>query len=318
MWLTRSVVIYCDSSSVTKQLGELIRSFGWNIALVADSLEESLLAIRQGKAAILIAEEHAEAPFFLTQRRLIADDFGCLTPVLGIVTAHKRFDRELLLKIGSPDIIAKPLGPATFVPGFSNVLKKWESKLYTAVRASQFKLIRGQREEALRMLTKLTEFAAVQNIAYNFLAVDLLKAGKPKECERFLLDVINNRPGNMALLILLGQLYLSYSAPRLALNIFTRAQIAFKQTPILLPDIIQAHLMLNNFDTAIGLMQDLVNHDFMRFTMANYLARTLMAAGLQDRLAQVVGDRTDIIANVRKAWTQAENFQSKELPVMVS
>ncbi len=318
LWLTKSVVVFCDNNSSTKQLGDLLRSFNWNIGAIVNTFEEALNIIRQGKASILIAEESQETPFFITQRQLIGDEIGALTPLLGIVSSNRKSDRDLLLRIGAPDLMMKPLTPATFVPGFSNVLRKWESKLFTAVRSCQFRLIRGQRDEALKMLTKLTTFPVVQNLASNALAMDLLKSGKPKECERFLLNAINNRPGNMTLLILLGQLYLTYASPRLALNIFTKAQVAFKQTPILLPDIIQAHLMLNNFDTAISLMQDFLNYNFMRSNMANFLARTFIAAGLQSNVEQLLSDRPDISISVKKAWQQAENFQIRDMPIMVS
>ena len=318
IWLTRKIVVYSDSPDSLKPLRDLIRSFGWSLADIKPTLAEALAMIRQGQASIVIADESPNSPFFLTQRQMIADEIGCLTPLMGIVTAQKKMDKDLLMRIGSPDIIERPFSPATFIPGFSNVLRKWETKLFTAIRASQMRLMRGQRSQGLGMLQKLTEYPPVQNLAQIALAIDMMQTGKPMECERFLLSAINRSPGNITLFILLGQLYLNYASPRLALNLFTKAQMAFKQTPILLPDIIQAHIMLNNFDSAIGLMQDLVGQDYMRTTLVGFLARTLMAAGMTDKLSILLGDRIDIIQSIRKSWIHAENFQAKDQPIMVS
>lgn len=306
LWIKQAAIVVSDSPNIHMLLRELLRSYHWNVADSTSSIEVAVASLRKGGASMVIIDDTLTSPAAKAVRYLMSDPVGIVTPMLCFTLEAHREESLALARIGRPKLVDKPLTPAKFLPGFVSLVKMWESDAYVVMRRATQEFLTGNQAQCLKLLLKLAEHKDTQAMASEALSLHMRRFGKIKEAESVLLNSLRNSPRELGTMLLLADLYLHSSMPRLAHRLLAGARNAYPTSVTVLVDSIQASLMTGQTVEAIDHLFALQKRGYLEEEVNNTLARLLFAEGREIDTESVLNNNKAALKRIQSGWATAE------------
>jgi Flp pilus assembly protein TadD len=305
-WPRQAALVISDSSNIHMLLRELLRTYNWTIADSMPSVESAIAALKQGFAHLIVVDDTVEAPAAKSMRYLMTEPIGLATPTLCFTLEAHNSESQALARLGRPMLVEKPLTPAKFVPGFVALVRTWEAEPYLSLRQSNYHLMNGNEAQCLKTLLRLAENKDSQAIASQTLSLHLRRLGRIKEAETVLLNSLRRSPRELATMLLLADLYMHSSMPRLAHRLLAGARQIFPNSLTIVIDAVQAALMVGNTPEAIELLYHLQRRAYLEEEVSDHLARLLFAEGREAETEKILNNNRVALKKIQTGWSSAE------------
>jgi Flp pilus assembly protein TadD len=305
-WPRQAAIVVSESPNVHMLLRELLRSYAWTVIESTPSVERAIDMVRQGQAFLIIVDDTAQAPAVRHIRHLLSDPLAVCTPILSFLLEAHKHESHAIAKLGRPQIVDKPLTPSKFIPGFVNLVRNWEKEPLIGVRRANYQLIAGNEGAALKTLLKVAENDTVQALCAQGLALHLRRLGKIKEAETLLLNSLKRAPRELGTMMTLADLYLHAAMPRLAQRLLATARNTFNPSMCMLPDLVQASLLLGQVDKAVEHLYTMQRAGFREDETTAFLARLLIAEGRESEAEKVLNNNKAALKRIQSGWDTAE------------
>lgn len=285
---------------------EMVTNIGWRVAETTTSMDAALNIIRTGKASLIILDDNIAEPVSFLMRRLIGDPLGVLTPTIALVLEQNRREAEALSRMGKPEVIPHPLSVGAFAPRLRGLLKRWEVPFMESCRQAAGLVILGKVETGLRMLTQLNNSDPPSSLPTQALAYFYRQLKEHRTAEKILLAALQKSPTDLGCIFSLSDLYLHSAMPGYALKLLSGAATAFSTSLTLLPDLVEACVMLGRLDEAIVYLYRMHDADFLGSFTQNYLVRLLLAEGRDQEVGRLAARRRELTLRTMKTWSDFE------------
>ncbi len=277
---------------------------GWRPGIITHSIDQCLKALNAGTCSIIVVHDSPEVPASFLLRAQIVDPVGIITPTLVVIDPAHSSEAAILKDFGQPDLINNINNPAEFTDGFEWMLRRWSTGNLRKLIGARKIYIGKDFKNAAQALTALRSEVDVQHLVTPFIAQLLMKQSQFKSAENYLLQALKIHPRNIGLIATLSELYLRAAMPSTALLVLDAARKNHGTLRPLYADQVQAHLMLNQIEECIPLLEALVRENYRSKDAGFALARCLMAEGYSERLqrttAQIDINETDF----KNAWNR--------------
>lgn len=287
-------------------LREILRGYSWSILDATASIERAVQTIRQGQAFLLIVDDTPQMPLVRQLRYQLSDPVGALTPVLGFLLETHRHETAAIQHMGRPQVVDKPLTPSKFVPGFVNLVRTWEREPFVSLRRANYQFLSGNDAAGLRLLVKLTELEQTQHFAAIAIASHLRRMGKIKQAESILLAMLKKSPRELGTMTALADLYMHAAMPKVAHRLLSSARATYSQSMSMMPDMVQASLLMGNMSDAIACLYIMHKAAFMEPETSDFLARLLFAEGRESEAEHVLSTNKNALKRIQAGWSASE------------
>lgn len=312
LWPRQTAIVVSQSPNVHMLLRELLRSYQWTVIDSTPSVEKAVSAVKQGLAYLIIVDDTIEVPAVTNIRYLLTDPVAAVTPVLSFLLDHHKGEQKALRHLGQPEIVDKPLTPSKFVPGFVNLVKRWETEPYLTLRRANYQFLNGNDQTGLKHLLGLKDNTIIQHLVAQALSLHMRRIGKVKEAETFMLSVLKRSPRDLGTMLSLGDLYMHAAMPSLAHRLFNGARNAFPTSLSMLPDLVQAALLKGDIDLSIRYLEEMFAKEFFPEATQSFLARLLYSEGREGDAERVLNNNRASFRRIQIGWEQAETVPSRE------
>lgn len=266
------------------------------------NVEEAFKTLYTGKCSILLIHDTPELPASFVMRSQIVDPVAIITPTIVACHPAHRSDMQLIQEIGQPVLVEDTDNPAAFIGSFEWLLRRWGQGSAKKLHQARILYLKKDYKRFSQLLTALRGESDVQPLVTPCIAQLLMRHGDFKTTEHFLLDALREFPRNIGIIANLIEVYLKAAMPETALKVLSAARKNHGSVPLLFPDQIQAHLMLNQVPECIPLLETLVRENYSGRQAQIFLARCLYAEGYQNRFQQVVENLGSHEDEYRHAW----------------
>lgn len=290
-------------------LRELLRSYNWTIIDSTPSVEKAMEAVVRGDANLVIADDTPGSPVLATLRTLLSHPVAITVPTLAFILESNKDELNAIRKLGRPEIVEKPLTPSKFIPGFVNLVKRWEQEPFSTLRRATYHYLEGNDGAAIKTMLKLSERPETKNLCAIALSQNLRWRGKMKEAETALLSALKHAPRDLGTMIALGELYCHAAMPKLALRLFHGARSTFENTLAPLPDMVQAALLKGDVADAVGYLNEMFRAEYLMDRTPIYLARLLYAEGRVADAEKTLSNNKTLFGRLQSEWNAAEDRQ---------
>jgi DNA-binding NarL/FixJ family response regulator len=299
-------VVISESPNVHMLLRELLKSYQWQVVESTSDTQAAVHAINQGQAYVLIVDDTPEFPVVQKLRYLLNDSLAVTTPTICFITDTHKHEKQAVLKMGRPGVVEKPLTPSKFIPGFTNLIKRWESEPYLTLRKANYQFLNGNEALGIKIMLKLKEIEVIRHICSQSLAIHLRKLNKVKEAEDLLLSALKRSPRDLGTMIALGDLYMHTAMPHLAHRLFLGAKTAYGQSMAASSDLVQSAIFTSNNDLAIEYLYQMYRGEFQVDTVSLMLAKLLFSEGREQEAEKILNNNRAIFKRVQSSWNLAE------------
>jgi Tfp pilus assembly protein PilF len=282
-------------------LREILRGLGWTICDLTSSATKALAYIRQGEAKMIILDDTVSMPSLYAARYLMTEPVAVCTPILGLLLPVHATESTVLSRLGVY-LCEKPLTPSKFTPIFNALLRHWEKEPFAALRQANTHLLAGDYALATLALAKLMGDSATQHLSAHIIAVTLRKSGKLKDAEQVLLKSLKRNPRELTTILALVDLYLCGAMPHLAQKLLSSAQTLYPKSQLLVPDLVQANLMLGHIDAAIDQLSQVLKTNAADTLSVHFLARLLFAEGRETEAEKLLTAHDISFKKFHNAW----------------
>ena len=152
------------------------------------------------------------------------------------------------------------------------------------------------------MLTAMIGIKELMPLIAPSIAKSLRGQSDAKIVEKVLLNAIREYPRNLGIILAAIDFYLHIGMPGTALKVIAAAKKNHDNPKILVPEEVQAHLMLNDVGSCIPLLRDLMEAKFMPDTANQFISRCLYAEGHIEDFMDSIGHRTANLDLYKQAW----------------
>lgn len=305
LWpVRRCVTISGAHRAHDEEVKDRLKRRGWDIGGRTNNIQRGIKEVIEGRASIIIVEDSHELPVPAVLRRLITNKVTLLTPIMTMPSQATINEKYCFGTIGSPTIVEKPWTPSRIIDEFEFMILKWsQDDLFPAFRAAT-ELRQGRRQSCIKMLSGLTEQEdqVVGSMAACALAL-FFRESNLKTAEKILLSYLGRVRKNIGVMLSLVDLYLESAMPDYALRLLKNAMTVYSNPKMLLPDLIQTHLMLGNLKETIPLLQRMAREKYMDEVARLYLPRVLYAEGLRAHFESCLAAAPAKIKLYDEAWS---------------
>ncbi|MBM4252175.1 MAG: tetratricopeptide repeat protein [Deltaproteobacteria bacterium] len=305
-WLTRSAIIISDVDGVHRMYSQLTQRFHWTVTETTKSLSYAVDQTRKGAANLIIVDDSVTSPSGFHVRALLNEITAICTPILCLLLPQRSSEAPLLTKMGF-EVAIKPVTPAAFLPHFSDLLQRWEKPSFATLRRLGYLLNRVTDEQLNGALLKLMEQEAIHSLCVQSLALQLRKAGNFRDAEQTILASIKKDPRQDARIMSLVDLYLHGSMPKLALHLLTTLKTAHGTSRLLVPDYVQAALMLGQLNAALIYLETIAKSESADPMSIDFYARLLFASGRDDEAEQLLTHSGRSFKKFQLKWLNADS-----------
>ena len=286
-------------------LKEVVRSIGWHVIKVTPHAREAIACVNRGEACLIVIDDSLQEPAISLVRQMMPFIAYFTTPVFAFVRDEHKFETIVLEKMGQIGIIDKPLTPSRFLPAFTRLIRQWETREYTTLRMCSYRYAELKDTQQFKgWLTKLTGLEALRHAAAAALAKVLLEEGSLREAERILLDALKRNPKNLTTVLTLGDLYLGAALPDVALRFFLSAHRSHEYSCGILPDVIQARMMLNRISEVLQDLEEMSRKHYMREQINPMLARLYLSQGRSKEAREILREKRGLFNHMQKSWEE--------------
>jgi len=305
-WNIQSAVFISESSHLHLQLRELMRPAGWTICESTALTSRAIELIHSNAANFVIIDDSINLPAYLQARHLMSDPATLCTPVVCFLLEIRKDDQSSLLKMGVDSVIEKPLTPSKFIPAFRQVFRAWEKEPFLSLRRATYLYLRGEQTKAVMAWAKLMQMPGLLHICAPAIAFHLRRSGKLKDAERVLLTALKRSPKELGTILALADLYLEAAMPNLAHRLLLGARSTYSKSLALLPDIIQAALMLGHVDDAIQSIDIMLKRGDIDELTLGFLGRLMFAEGREPEAERLIAANSGYLKRIQTSWLSAD------------
>lgn len=305
-------IIYITShgTSLPEEITERLSRRGWKIAVTTASILRGFKALYDRKGSVLLVGDSPELPAILTLRNQVSDPLAILTPTIVASCEENAADKAHLIEMGTPEIIDYPLNPAKFVDTLEWVLRRWSQGHLRKLTEAKNNLLNRQPAVSMKILTQIIGVHEIIPLAVPCLGHFIRKQTDAKTVEKILLNALKEHPRNLGVVIATVDFYLKAAMPDTAIKLITAARKNHGNPRIIIPEQIQALLMLNRVQECIPLLEILKTTGFMPQTARNFLLRCLYAEGFTERFERVAAGENLLLEQFQKQWSKQSLSES--------
>jgi DNA-binding response OmpR family regulator len=285
---------------------QLTQKAHWKVIETTNSPAHAMQQVRSGVVSLVIIDDSVMKPSCFYVRQFITDPQMICTPMLAFSLADRNIDAAALMKLGC-DVVTKPITPATFLPKFNELIRRWESPPHTTLRKLSYLHTKVADEQLLPTLTKLMAEQEIQHLCAQYIAIKLRRQNRFKEAEQILLGAIKRAPKQLSTVLALVDLYFQAGSPKIAYQVLTSARNAHGATRVVVPDLAQAAIMLGRIDEAIDTLQQITKTENPDPLSIDFLSRLLYAAGRDNEAEQLLHRIGKSFKKFQSSWLNAES-----------
>lgn len=276
----------------------------WTFLVKTSKISEAFKAIASGRCSVLVINDSPDLPASFILRTQIVDPIAIITPTIIVLHPNHKVEAALVKEIGAPEIVESPLNPATFIGNFEWLIRRWSQgslrKLYQARRL----YVEKQYLPFSKLILSLKQDPEALPFVTPCMAQILMKQADFKGVERLLLNALKEYPRNIGIIVNLVEFYMQAAMPETALKIITATRKNHGNPRMMFSDQIQAHLMLNQVQDCIPLLEELVRENYCRQQASDFLARCLYAEGYKERFENAVAHQAPLIDRFQTKWNK--------------
>ncbi len=276
---------------------------GWTISHFSNDVQDAFGAIMIGEGSILLIEDSDELPASHVLRTQLSNPIVLLTPTIVACSEHQ-IERALIKEMGSPEIINSPLSPMKFIEALEWLIRRWKTGHFPKVLAVKNLLMEQKASEAIKLLTHLINTKDLLPIIAPCAAKFIRHQSDAKVVEKILLNAIREYPRNMGMILATIDFYLHAAMPGTALKIVAAARKNHGNPSLIIPEQIQALVMLNEIDQCIPLLKDLIAAKYIPSTAQDFLIRCLYAEGYSTEFLTCINHEQSLLDQFRLAWNR--------------
>lgn len=317
-WPTKSAVLISALPMVSTFVRDKIGKMGWRVMATTTSLEDAHKLIHKGEVTLIIIDDMELEPCSSVIRRFIGDPLGVLTPTLALVSEARSDEADAIARMGCPEIVMYPITPGKVDGSLRSLFKRWEAPFYEAVRHAARLVTLGKVETGLRLLTQINNANPPSSLATQSLAYFYRKLKEHKTAEKILLAALQKSPNDLGCILSLSDLYLHASMPAFAYRLLSGAHRGFPKSIALLPELIQACVMVEKYAEAIDFLFLLQAKGYLSNSVPPMLAKLLLAESRGIEVEQLSTRRNDLTKQIFLEWTAIEESQPAAPPAVAS
>lgn len=288
-----------------------MKAHQWEIQSVTDQLVEVKRAVKSGNAYLVIVDDSIERPAIEVLRHLMLDPVTSTVPTLTFLLEGNEAEWRNINALCNTEVVLKPLSPTKFVPALEGLLKKWEGKDYAQLRQGSYSLIRQNFGKGVEAFESLQQSREVAGLAAQAMALVHVSEGYPRDAEKVLLECLKRYPSHSMLLLSLARMYIACAMPFMGLRFLKTGLSMFGHSSLILPDLIQANVMMGDFRSALVYLNSLVKTSTFREEARSFIARIHMSQGQHAAAEKVVGPQKYMA--IFEDWTRTESVMSKKV-----
>lgn len=305
-WPKQSAIVISESPNMHMLLRELLRSYGWTVIDSTPSTDRAIELVRTGQVFMVICDDTPSVPVSKHVRHLLSDPVTLCTPTLAFILEAHKGETNAISRMGRPSLTDKPLTPSKFIPSFTGLVRTWEKEPWIHVRRAAYMLVDGNEATALKILAKLGENPLTSSLCGQAIAMHLRHTGKLKEAEGVMLAALKKAPKEIGNVLALADIYMHGAMPKLAHRLLTSARSALGNSLALVPDIVQAAILMGRLDEAITNLYSLQKGSLLDEEATGFLARLLFAEGRESEAEKVLNNNKIAFKRLQNGWAAAE------------
>ncbi|SMF33363.1 hypothetical protein [Pseudobacteriovorax antillogorgiicola] len=297
------VLISAQKDSVTGEIVDRLLRRGWKFSHMTDNIREGFSALEDGEASVLLIEDSHDLPASLVLRGQLSNPTALLTPTM-VAASDDQPDKALFKEIGMPEVIDAPIHPARFIESLEFMLRRWSTGNLARIWDVRKLLVKKQSTEAMKALTTMVGTSELMPLLAPAIAHGIRRLNDAKVVEKVLLNAIREFPRNLGIILSTIDFYLHMAMPDTALKVIEAAKKNHGNPNLVIPEQIQAKLMLNEVDQCIPLLKELMKANYMPKTAKVFLSRCLYAEGHVEDFMNSIDHQIILLDQFKQAWTR--------------
>jgi DNA-binding response OmpR family regulator len=312
-WAVKTVEIFSPTHrSLGFDLSDVLGQRTWKVKETTSSFKKAFAEITIGSASVLVIDDSDQQPATTLLRHQIFDLISSITPTIILSSPQHKEELPFMSRIGMPEVVQKPLSPATFLAAFDQLIHRWSTPIMSDLRNVGRQLINKQRKTAFQGLLHLYKQQETTSLTVPTLALIYRLAGKNDVAERLLTSHLDKYPEHVCAMLHLIDIYLFGGEPLKALELIKVLDTVYHRPKSLRVDLIQAHLMLNELIPTIEELRELGKIEFYSAQTKLFIPRILYSAGLHDEFDAAINFRVNKFDEYQKSWHQiSDEFADK-------
>jgi hypothetical protein len=305
-------IIYITGAEpkVPDEIMERLQRRNWHISMTTNNIRSGFKALYEKKGSVLLVEDSPDLPAVFTLRNQVADPLAILTPTMVVCAEDNAATKTCLKEMGTPELIDAPMQPAIFIESLEFLLRRWSQGQLRKLTETKALLLKRKPGEAVKILTEVAGTHEIIPLAVPCLRHFIRKQADAKAVEKVLLNALREHPRNLGVIIVLVDFYLKAAMPETALKIIEATRKNHDDPQVIVPEQIQALLMLNRVNECIPLLQAMRAANFMPQVASKFLMRCLLAEGYNRRFEQLAAMDRHSIEQYQQDWSKHQLNQS--------
>ncbi len=256
----------------------------------------------------MIYEEPEQDSVYEFIRKISREPQFLSTPLMMFLKPNSFSQQEIYKSLSIAAIFSTPPSPSKATPTIAKFLSLWETNDFKLLRACNYHDIKGNQEQSNKFLISLMEKKGILGtIASRILALKFERNNQIDEAEKILINAIKLAPQNLSLLLMLGEFYLNYNLPQLAIRVFQSALRTSNNFPPLLADIIQAKFALKKYPETLENLITLSESRYFQNDALCNLYKIYMMRGIQSSALKLEQKNLEMTKLISKDWRNLNN-----------
>ncbi|MBP9706815.1 MAG: hypothetical protein KBD78_04175 [Oligoflexales bacterium] len=311
VWPEKKAALIAASLESSRVIKEIFAPFSWELEIFIEQETAALQSITKGKNYLLIYEEPEQDSVYEFIRKINREPQFLSTPLMMFLKPNSYTHQNIYKSLSIAALFSTPPSPSKATPTIAKFLSFWETTDFKLLRACNYHDIKGNQEQSNKFLASLIEQKGLLgSIASRILALKLEKKSQVDEAEKVLINAIKIAPQNLGLLLMLGEFYLNYNLPQLALKVFQSALRTSNNFPPLLLDIIQAKFALKKYPDTLESLITLSDSKFFQIEALCNLYKIYMMRGIQSSALKLEQKNLEATKHISKDWRNL-NYENK-------
>lgn len=299
-----SAIVLTTSEDMYLVVKEFLKHTKCSVRAQTASVQTALQHLYSGRANLLIIDDGNDNPSTAYVREITSDPIGLLTPMLVLLMDKNINETIHLSHLAKMKITSKPLNPSTFPPSFAKLINLWSTNEMKEIREKTKLCLKASLGDRNVLLQSLLQYPDTACLIARAIALNLHQMGKIKEAEAILLDYMRKNSQDVGLLTTLAHVYLISAMPLLANKIFAKIHSKFNESTIAIPDLIQTHLVLDEFEKTTDLFRILCKKNYMNSQTLRQLGRILHASGRLKDASYALANQEGIYRQIEIKWKE--------------
>ncbi|MEI8025524.1 MAG: hypothetical protein WCI18_04165 [Pseudomonadota bacterium] len=299
-----SAIVLTTSENMYLVVKEFLKHTKCSVTAQTASVQTALQHLHSGRANLLVIDDGNDTPSTAYVREITSDPIGLLTPMVVLLMDKNANETIHLSHLAKMKVTSKPLTPSTFPPSFAKLINLWSTNEMKEIREKTKLSLSASLADRNDMLQSLLKYPDTACLVARAIALNLHQMGKIKEAEAILLEYMRKNSHDVGLLTTLGHVYLMSAMPLIANKIFSKIHSKFNESTIAIPDLIQTHLILDEFEKTTELFRVLCKKNYMTSQTYRQLGRLLYASGRHKDASYALASQEGIYRQIEMKWKE--------------